>query len=634
MEQFMADLSIWCRDSIPFDAAHLLVYNAVTDSPQQSLDDLCDNVRARFEVHLESVFDQPYNRQAIISGIYTDFVDYSRRVYLAWRVAERYLRNLNLRRVLTDIFVSICQNSLQYDDLLNVFTEEFERIQSLELNSVDQSIAISIGQLIQLVFPENVSAFVELLAPIAGHYAAVFADSHANEDGETCLFASLDFFDRQRTFATLLFHDSSYADALCLPVYHSIIIEENALFANLLGHLSDACARRDLPFAAAVYSLVTFLVPPGFVLDRVSEAINRQIVQEKTALLELAASIQWYRSLVTTGCKQDQQLSVNLNRDLVKFVNSDKKALFKDLIHFVSEKAPLDGDLSEIRPVFECVSNKAEFELLYCRQSARRIVTASVKLLEMERKMMVFLKGVSDSYELRGLSELLLEVEKSMELHIGPVIAIPFGLWPFRNAHPQPVALSSFANEISSKYQALFPSRVLRFPIDDWVVHVRNTVSKLMIVGNGVQAEALLFLNENARIEEESLRPQIPGNMLVAALKSLSSAKAPILKSEAGKYSVNTQFKSSARLILPRPVVTDATSGNINSLSVELIDSAIVRIMKGSRILEVNELERQTREAVAGHFSLEHGEFRQRLHHLVTRNYVEVRDNGDVIHIP
>jgi hypothetical protein len=250
--------------------------------------------------------------------------------------------------------------------------------------------------------------------------------------------------------------------------------------------------------------------------------------------------------------------------------------------------------------------------------------------------MMNTVRESSNAYELRGLSELIREVEGSTELHVGPVIVVPFALWPFRGVHPRPVSISRICSDISAKYGRLFPSRILKFPIDDWVVHVRDTIGGATLVGNGVQAEVLLFLNNNSEIGEEALEPHITSGLLLAAIKSLAEGRAQVIREEGGKYRVNEQFKGKGgRIVLPRPVVVDVGGkAQLNALSGELVDSAIVRIAKGTRVINEKELESRVKDDVAGHFALDHAEFKQRLSHLASRNFVEIRESGEVLYLP
>jgi hypothetical protein len=249
--------------------------------------------------------------------------------------------------------------------------------------------------------------------------------------------------------------------------------------------------------------------------------------------------------------------------------------------------------------------------------------------------MMEYLKSVSPNFELRGLADVLHEGDISLDIHIGPVLVLPASLWPFRSRHPLPIALTKYCSIVTERYSTLFPGRLISFPIEDWVVHVRDTATAAVLVGNGVQAEVLLFLNDHAGVAADSLEPRIASAVAAAALASLATARCPVLKEDRGRYSVNRAFRRpAAQVSLPRPAEVADGARAVALMRDEATDAHIVRIMKGRRMMPAGELAAEIRSAVADLFPIDIHEIRQRIHSLATRDFIQIREDGNVVYVP
>jgi hypothetical protein len=159
----------------------------------------------------------------------------------------------------------------------------------------------------------------------------------------------------------------------------------------------------------------------------------------------------------------------------------------------------------------------------------------------------------------------------------------------------------------------------------------------VLFVANGVQAEILLFLNDHASVTPDSFEPRISATIATSALKSMATARAPLLKSTQGRYCVNPGFKRTAPVVnLPRPIATEVAPGRpaAGVARDETVDAHLVRLMKGRRILPVGELTAELRRAVADFFPIENADIRQRINHLVSRGFLEVTDEGNVVYLP
>lgn len=252
--------------------------------------------------------------------------------------------------------------------------------------------------------------------------------------------------------------------------------------------------------------------------------------------------------------------------------------------------------------------------------------------------MLAQVKDCSSSYEMKGLSELFKDALMSLELHIGNVVMVSSSLWPFKPPYPSPISLTRFTDEITSKYQQIFPNRTVTCPIDAWELNVRDTVSNLTIIGNGIQAEILLYMNNHSFIAPDSLEPSIPTSVVSASLKSMSGTKVPLfVKSDNDQYKVNSNFKSRIPQVkLPRPLVSEHATLNsqLSRIRENTIDSEITRIMKSARSLQIRDLEQRVREAVSNRFTIDRTAFQARVTKLTSMNYIELDDNGNVTYVP
>jgi hypothetical protein len=481
----------------------------------------------------------------------------------------------------------------------------------------------------QFVFPVDFGAhFCRVWRVVAEDFLAKFTDPI---DFVRVLLDDLKF---QEHLEGMIFGSKSAMGQLRRAVYDAAFENPNGVVDQLMQEVSKSLVRRESELVSLVYSVIAFCQPSPGTLTKLATAAKAALAQEQRALVELSGTITWYVDLIKKSL--GNSILHEFQSDLIEFLAVEKKSVFRDLLKFIENQARTNGDLSEVFPVLLYLPGKAEFDVLYIRNAVRRLLPPSESHIEIEKSFANSIRKLSPNFELRGLSEILHEAQVSLELHLGPVLLVPSGLWPFRIQKVTPVALAGYCRSINERYSQLFPTRILSFPIVEWVVHVKDRVTHTTFVANGVQAEVLLYLNEHTVVTGDSFEPSIPSSITNSALTSLSTTRIPVLLSDNGRYSVNKNLKKTGQTIkLPRQVSVEAGVAN-ESLGKkdETIDANLVRIMKGLRITSMARLEGELKLAVAERFAINHQEIRDRVRDLVARNLIDVQADGTVLYIP
>lgn len=567
------------------------------------------------------------------SKLLRDFNRYSSLFCRLFRITESYVENIHFSSIIRDTFLAKCHEVIGFEMVLTTFITRFKEYQSAWRSRESESDFIDTAQLIHHLFPDQLPLLLEEVCRFVAASTLLFQEQSQGESARVYVQNLNDFLCFQKRIASTIFNDQDFVSQLCRVAYDGSV--KGSELEIYFMEVTSSCSRRDSEYVESLDRLLTFCEPDDQILEKFSAAIKASLDTEETSLEKLIESVSWYVQLVRDRIKCP--IFQPFQAAIIGFVNRDRKALFKDLLHFIGKQATADGDLSPIALILLYLPNKIEFDLLYIRQAVRRLIPPSRKQVQIERKFMDFVKQVSDSFELRGLPDICHEADISMDLQIGPVLVLQGALWPFKNRHPLPVALSKYCSIITERYSPLFPTRLLSFPIEDWAVHVRETSTKVVFVASGVQAEILLFLNDHATVVDESLEPQIATSFTSSALKSLSTNRSPILKNNQGRYAVNRDFKRYAQqIILPKPLAIEIVDSRqtLGVMRDEAADAHIMRILKGRRMMPVGELAAELRQAVADLFPIDHQEIRQRMNILASRDFIEILEDGNVVYVP
>ena len=642
MNQVFEHLSTCRKSSLAFHEAYQIVYTGLMETGAESFSEM---IRKEMNDHFHRNIDQHLQHTEhvirVMGDIYHDFLFYRHESCALFRMIERFLENFDLKQSMTVLFVGIFRIYVKYDDVLGVFFEQFDRLQRLEKyskNDPDFESVINCSKLIQLTYPENINDFLEKACSHVKEYSLEFVRVHAQLSPRDFVDSAVSTLEFEKWMSKLLFEHSWARDAICQTCYDVITSEKDTTFNNCIEMISNSCKERDAEFPKILYQLVEFRAPEREILSRIASAIKSQLIQETIDIPAFADTIVWYTGMVESSMKNDSHILRLFRNDLISHVNGDKVKLFRDVLLYIQSQAKSGGDISQITPVLLNISNKTEFEIQYTRWAARRLVPVSSKQIEMEQEMLKQVKDSSGHYEFKQLTELLREALQSLELHIGRVVVVSASLWPFRSPYPIPIALSKFTDEIALKYHEMYASRVLKFPIENWQWSLRDTKTGVLIMANGVQAEILLYLNDHASIKEDALEPNIPTALVAASLKTLDRKRFPLLvKTEGNQYIINSEFKRTvAQFTLPRPILSEnaAILSQLNQMRDDALDSEVMRIMKSARALPIRDLESRVRQNLSNMFSISFDELRARVTSLAGRNYIEIKDDGQVLYTP
>lgn len=642
MEQLFEELSSLCQSSLTFPNAYAIVYGSIMSSGAAAfVETMYQKMTEHFNHNISAHLSQSQHQISIFGMIMKDYIRYAKISCPLLRRVERYAKGCVVSKDTESIFVSTCQSQFNYETVSNVFFASLDRLLVLEMGAEEDSEFqdfILCSKLIQLVYQDMTIEFTQSVCDHVRQYSSTFIERRESLSCSEIVDATISMFSFQKWLAAHLFASNHQQDSMCQAAYDVIISPENAVFSRCIDLITEKCVARDDDYLGRIYHLLEFRKPPLEVLCRVSEAVKKQIEQESCEVPALGGKLRWYFDTVKDKMCDNPTIQLHLRNNWASYLGKNKASLFRDLLRFIFSKARGDGDLSEILPVLHVISNKTEFELQYTRAAALRLVPVSEKHIKKEQAMLAQVKDCSSSYEMKGLSELFKDALMSLELHIGNVVMVSSSLWPFKPPYPSPISLTRFADEITSKYQQIFPNRTVTFPIDAWELNIRDTVSNLTIIGNGIQAEILLYMNNHPFIAPDSLEPFIPTSVVSASLKSMSGTKIPLfVKDDNGQYKVNSNFKSRIPHVkLPRPLVSEHATLNsqLSRIRENTIDSEITRIMKSMRSLQIRDLEQRVREAVSNRFTIDRAAFQARVTKLTSMNYIELDDNGNVTYVP
>jgi hypothetical protein len=326
-----------------------------------------------------------------------------------------------------------------------------------------------------------------------------------------------------------------------------------------------------------------------------------------------------------------------IEQALSKFVNGNKAVVFASLLKQIHKLALGGADISPLAPLLGLIDDKVEFGLQHTRQVTRRLTRRGCEQLANEHKLLNKLQGISDDFDLQSLRTILNESERSFELHLGPVFMINSALWPFKGQWPSPKALVVYSATISERYLRLFPTRRIRFPINYWIVKVRDQKRGIVCEGTGVQAEVLLYLNNHAMISRTALEPQISEQFLGAALVSLTRKSSALLVAQSEDvYVLNPNFRSTEKVIKLVPPASKGELENTKAIALQkanMIEACITRLMKESKILKIPDLDAAVKRALSDQCPISTDDVRKGVESLISRNFIEQTTNNRVRYV-
>lgn len=370
-------------------------------------------------------------------------------------------------------------------------------------------------------------------------------------------------------------------------------------------------------------------------LNEVLLSVLKEIEQESTSLSKLPEILRFYIS-VKELFMCEKSMAAKIETHLENLVNRDNKRVLKELVAKIHEIALTESpNIMDLAQVLQYFCEKSKYILYHIQYCAKRLTLYREKQISKERAIMSQLSDISSNFELGDLGSLINQAAKSVELHIEDALFICQSAWPYKPPFPSPVSLKSISAEITTRYRKIQPNNILRFPINYWVVRVRDTRHMVNYMATGVQAEALVYLNTHRFASDSVLEPDIPSSFMEAALKSLVSRVPLLMVQSENVYVLNEDYKPDkigGTIQLPTPRMTKEVDKAFDVVSQKnaLLEAEIVRIMKSRIILRISELESQVRSALSNRCTVTEDEFRKRIEDVKARGYLEEIKNGKV----
>ena len=397
----------------------------------------------------------------------------------------------------------------------------------------------------------------------------------------------------------------------------------------IISEVKTFMKNRNLEDFKVVFKMLN---PNTYNLSNIVSQICEQIALEPYTIKELPEVIEFYKSVSDLLSQFGMENVINIKKSLIKLVNKDCKATLKGLLKVVNDAAFIDPDITKYIPVISMFQMKTEFELSNIRHAARRLTKGLESQIENEIEIKEQLSKVDPPLQLESLQSLIYDAQRSLrDNHYGPVLILNSRSWPYKPPYPQPIALSSISSKISKDYLKNHETRELKFPINYWIVNVKDTLSSIVYNGTGVQAEILLYFNDHKIITDTSLEPRISQSFLRAALKAMSHKDSPILVGNDGVYSLNSNWHSYDRVIkLKAPAIKDEVqiAKNNEKAKGDTIEALIVKRLKQIKISNFHDITQYIKENLSSRFAISNDDVKKAIDQLINRSYLEELESG------
>ena len=651
------------------------------------------------EIHKSEIFDDIGK----ILKIYSDFKIFKKRIIHLFKVIERYNDSeLSLNKIIDEKFIQHFTLLWSLEQYQEIFLKYFDQFHFKQLNKETDSFKalMMLSELLYFAYEqytsnENIKTerinLLNNICNICLNSGKSFLETINGTDISEIVDNMIQYIDVEKELLFLLFDECAAIFSL-LNIY---ALFTNSMIQDIENQIQESCKKRESEFIKKYYKLISYIdtfdlslfkkyyisdLNPALNLEminsnldlyseilnekklkRFSEAIHQCIKNESIEIPSIGETISFYNDLYSNlNCVFLTKL---YNRQVADHINQDTKKVIRDLILYINKSANSEIKKSEhdeetsipeldiIKPVLQRIENKSDFELIYSRHVTYRLLPLNPKQIKKERELMEQIKCSSSSFEFKNLDHLLNDATSSLDHHFGPVLITSTSFWPFPPPFPRCKSFQAICNDIKGKYLKIYPNRILSFPFNSWVMTIKDTLNKagnfnVSFIGNGVQAEILLYFNEHKFIFCNAFEPHISSEQLSSALKSLSSKKYPILleqlvdendKNSEKKYILNSKFKPKRPFIkLPIPMMLTQKSSVDQILAKnEAIDACVIKIMKGNRSMKYNDMEVEVIESLRDRYAITHDEIRGRVLNLESREFIEFNENEkNIIYIP
>lgn len=358
----------------------------------------------------------------------------------------------------------------------------------------------------------------------------------------------------------------------------------------------------------------------------------KSIEEDVVEFSDLPKTLEFYIKVMHLFPRQVKQF----NDSIRKLVNKNEKDLHKNLLRAIHERATKhEGDIERYAKILMYIESKEEFLDNLVKQVAKRFVVAkSEDQIDYETNIYSQLSKVSKEYNMSIFQALINEAAKSFHMHLGgPVLVIHATAWPFPSPYPNPVKLTEITDGIVASFKRHYSGKVLKFPINYWVITLKDIIHNCAIVCSGVQTEVLLHLNRERFITETSLSPRISDGHLLPALKTMIHKSAPILVAKNdGTYELNAEWFPKEKVIqLRTPSWSEVpTSSQNNEVKENALDSFIVMTLKGNHSMRISDLDNLILTEFSNKFAVTPDDIRKRVASLTVRRFVSTTSNGRI----
>lgn len=623
-----------------------LVTTNPTENIIQNLGDRIENHFQDFIIEINSNQSFiPFMRYAIISKEFRRYKKITTNVFL---IIQRYTDGcFLLKREIDQLFIRIFQSLTDFDELLLSFFEKLDAFHFTDFKLIPEfKDLVLVSKLIHFCYynknNENREIISNTLIKETEKSARSFIQKISESNPIEFINLVNQYLNTEESLLKELFYNQNVNESLT-NIYNYFITVNSSISDSINDQIKDSCKKHDKSFIIDYYKFISFRSPTEDLLLSISETIHDQIkVESIESITDFGSSISFYNELFDSI--NNPFLTRKYNRQMIEFINNEKKTIFKELISFISNKALSNPDISPIMSILGKIESKNEFELIYTRHVTRRIVPPTEKQIEKEKSIVSQIKSSSSSssFDFTNLMNLLKEASQSIERGIGSVLICHSSVWPFKPPFSNCTYFDSITTEIKEKYSKLNPCRNLTFPFDSWIVVVKDTVNNFFMSGNAVQAQVFLYLNNHEIVHKDSFSPSISSAQMTSVLKSLSSKKMQILvekqdSNETIYFSINRNFKNKFHTLkLPIPTfVFKTVQKDMIEAKNNQIDAAATKLMKEKRMMNYSDFESEIIERLSDRFRVTPDEVKNRLNVLIAREFIEMNEeDNSLVYLP
>ncbi|VDO37486.1 unnamed protein product [Onchocerca flexuosa] len=421
-------------------------------------------------------------------------------------------------------------------------------------------------------------------------------------------------------------------------------------------------------------------------LDKIADVAVNDPKQYVSTILKIYRS---YHSLVTYSLKREPAFVQALDKGCASFINRNNitrktnvnfknpskspelLARYCDILLKESPKNPKENELEkflhQIIIILKYIENKDRFEIFYMDLSAERLLNDLSASDEAESNMISKLKQISESEYTYKLQQMLNDnrlskniterykqhlASKNMNLGLDfSIMVIGSGVWPFSQSpiFNIPVQLTKSMESFNEFYQTQHKDRKLTWLLAQCrcELSAHGFQRKYTFTATTAQMAVLMMYNENTEMtlqqicDNTKLRHEIVTQIVQALVKmELLSIVGPKIDIDANTplstvLRLNSDFSNEElKIDLSKAITpvaerqkTAEADGFMEKDRIELVQAAIVRIMKIRKKMKHSELIKEVFEQLGSRFTPNVKMFKKSIDFLIDRDYLQRMEN-------